>query len=37
MPKLKSDIIKNIYKENYFCNEGHKIARAGGKYLSQDL
>ena len=37
MSKLKSDIIKNIYKENYLCNQGHKIAWEGGKYLSLDL
>ena len=37
MSKLKSDIIKIIYKEKYLCNEGHKIQWEWGTYVSSDL
>ena len=38
MSKLKSDIIQNIYKEEYLCKNGHNLSWEGTTYVySQDL
>ena len=33
MSKLKSDIIGNIYKDNYRCKKDHNVKWSGSKYV----
>ena len=34
MSKMKSDVIQQVYKENFFCKNGHNLFWTGLKYLN---